>query len=271
MYMILVVARKRTPIIRPLRRPLSKTNASQVIRPVNSTRVRPNQQKEELISEADNQKDTPQKENNYTFRPKSRSAMSIRKPNEMHYMQSIRRRSQSQSNGIDDTKGRSNSDTLNKTIKASVTRLIKSRQGTSNTAKQFVKKPEASKEVKYIQKGKPNISAKFLRAKSRNKFSSSVKPRSHLVSPTTSRSRNKRDSRIKVIKMSKHSTIKSARTFEKPYSPHKTRITDDSSEDGSYAKYRDQNGEFDVEKYRQSILKMLSSPSAASDSCQDKK
>lgn len=269
--MILVVSRKRTPIIRPLRRPLSKTNASQVIRPVNSTRVRANQQKEDVMSDADNQKDTPQQENYYSFRPKSRSAMSVRKANEMHYMQSIHRRSQS--NGIDDIKGRSKSDTLNKTIKASVTRLIKSRQGTSNDTKQFVKKPEPSKEVKYIQKGKPNISAKFLRAKRMNKFSSSVTPRSHLVSPTTSRSRNKRDSRIKVIKISKHSPIKSGRSLEKPYSPHKTRITDDSSEDGdgSYAKYRDQNGEFDVEKYRQSILKMLSSTNVTSDSAQDKK
>lgn len=119
--------------------------------------------------------------------------------------------------------------------------------------------------AKYIQKGKPNISAKLLRARSK---------------AVTTKHNIKGESRtpiIKVIKKAperqgKHVTSKNSssikpvsdengsseeNSFTLMNSPSQSQKESISDEDGSFAQFRDQNGDFDTEKYRQSVLKML--------------
>lgn len=147
---------------------------------------------------------------------------------------------------------------MHQKLKASVTRLINSRQASSNISKRFVKKPEPPKEVKYIQRGKPNISAKFLQARSKGKVLHSA-PHSSDPLYLSKRSRGKSSLTNSTTRNGRYKHAKNSRVVGKDHRQRKPNsLKDDSSDDGSYAQYRDQNGEFDVEKYRQSILKMLS-------------
>ncbi|CAL8126588.1 unnamed protein product [Orchesella dallaii] len=250
-----VIMKRRTTAVRVIRtrRSLQKTNSSEVS---DSRKLRPNtpeQDEHSPLSQVNTKKFVVRQSK--THNNASGKTLWIGSNNktietqELFELSNVNALSESSSSEIDTTKARNRlAASLRQRLSAPVTRAINSRQASSRVSKRFVRKPQPPKEAKYIQKLKPNISAKFLQARSKNRIISN----SNTNTPRNQQVKSKRDvpSITKIFKRSRRNSL------SKNISP-RNQYHGSSDEDESYAKFRDHNGKFDEEKYRQSILKML--------------
>lgn len=129
-------------------------------------------------------------------------------------------------------------------LKSAIRSAIQYKNVMPKVARRFVRKSEHPKQTKYVQKARPNISAKFLRE------------RSKLLNPEPSTPPVKsRDKKLGGPQPKKRPSKKEDAAAGS--------VKDEPIDGESYAQFRDKNGEFDAEKYRQSILDMLSARSGS--------